>query len=139
MKKLICLLIALTSSHLPAHEIEGTLVLKGSLKAKIMVNNIKTDCKVKVDEVKNLMEEDSFGNPAYKIKLEISLNGRDKDRKVKFDQKVWVNNLFEEGNGSIVKDLEYSSPEGTKLFVNHQGHMKSVQFIYSGQKISCAF
>lgn len=139
MKKLICLLMVLTSTQLMAHEIEGTLVLKGSLKTKITVNRIKTECKVKVHDVKNLMEEDSFGNPAYKIKLEISLSGRDKDRRVKFDQKVWVNNLFKDGNGSIVKDLEYASPEGTKLFVNNQGRMKSVQFTYSGQTISCDF
>ena len=140
MKYLI--LLSLFSTQLVmAHLIEGTPVLKGSLKTKVVVSGISTTCRVKVDEVKNLLEEDSFGNPAYKVDLKISLSGDDYDRRiyVRYDYKVQVANLFPQGRGTIVKDLEYVGKDGTILNIKADGRLKNVSFSYNSQLITCSF
>lgn len=141
MKTIIALLSTAFILSASAHNIEGTLVLKGTIKTKIMVNNLKTTCKVKVEKVKNLMLEDSFGNPAYNVRLDINLSGNDYERNlsVKFDRDFWVNNLFSTNSGSMVKDLEYASEEGTQMLINRQGRIKSVSFPFNGRQINCAF
>lgn len=124
-----------------AHLIEGTQILKGSIKTKIVVNTVKTTCKVKVDKVKNLMQEDSFGNPAYNVKIDLSLDGDDLQRNltVRYDKEVWFNNLFTSGNRSEVRDLEYAAADGSQMNIDSSGRIKSVSFPYNTRTITCAF
>ena len=124
-----------------ANTVEGTLVLKGSIKTKIYVNNLKTTCKVKVEKVKNLMQEDSFGNPAYNIRLDINLSGNDHERNlsVKFDREFWINNLFSVGNRTEVRDLDYASNEGVRMTIDRRGRIQKVVFPFHSQIITCSF
>lgn len=142
MKHIILLLAAYAlAAQANAHTIEGTLMLKGALKTKITVNNLKTTCKVKVEKVKNLLVEDSFGNPAYDVRASMSLDGSDFERNlsVKFDKEFRLNNLFTVGNGTEVRDLEYQSTEGATMLIDNQGRIKNATFPTQYGKISCAF
>ena len=67
MKTIILMLTMLLSVEAFSHEIKGTLILKGTAKTKIVLNGMEVRCHVKVDEVKNNMVEDSYGNPAYRV------------------------------------------------------------------------
>jgi hypothetical protein len=50
MNKLLSIILIAYSSAVFAHEIEGTLMLKGSLKTKIVVNGVKSTCRLKVEK-----------------------------------------------------------------------------------------
>ena len=141
MKKIIIASLISLSAVSSAHMIEGTPVLKGAIKTKIYVNNIKTTCRVKVEKVKNLMLEDSYGNPAYNVRVSISLSGNDYEsgRSVKFDREVWINNLFSVGARTEVRDFEYASSDGISLKIDRNGRIKVVSFPYSGKTITCSF
>lgn len=141
MKKIIFGLIATTALTAQAHTIEGTLVLKGAIKTKIVVNNLTTTCKVKVEKVKNLMLEDSYGNPAYDVRVNMNLDGSDQERRrlVKFDKDFRLNNLFVVGTGTEVRDFEYQSAEGATMTIDGQGRIKNVSFPTPYGKINCAF
>ncbi|HXH73785.1 MAG TPA: hypothetical protein VNJ08_02400 [Bacteriovoracaceae bacterium] len=136
MKYLITALMALSSLALMAHEIEGVQMLKGTLKTEVRVNGIKTTCKVQIEDVKNLMEEDKFGNPAYKVKVEVSLSGGEflSSRKVKLDKKLTMNNLFEDG----VRDLEYRG-DGVKLTIQKDGRLSEAHINYHYGPVICNF
>ncbi len=124
-----------------AHTIEGTLILKGTIKTKIVVNRVETTCKVKIEKVKNLLVEDSFGNPAYNVRATISLDGDNMERNlsVKMDKEVWFNNLFTVATGSEVRDLEYKTAGGSKMMIDSQGRIRSVSFLYKSRPINCVF
>lgn len=142
MKKQLIVILSLISIGAMAQEIKGTLMLKGSLKTKIVVNGIKTVCKIKVDKVKNLLEEDSFGNPGYQAKVQISLDGSDLERniKVKFDKDLTVTNMHTENNVRMVKDLHYfSAAEEVKVTIDSEGRLVSTSFLYQQQSILCNF
>jgi hypothetical protein len=141
MKKIIFGLLAITALSANAHVIEGTLVLKGAIKTKIVVNTLKTTCKVKVEKVKNLLVEDSFGNPGYDLRVNMSLDGSDFERSlsVKFEKEFRMNNLFTTGSGTEVRDLEYFSSEGATLNVDKEGRIKAASFPTQYGKINCAF
>jgi hypothetical protein len=141
MKTLVTVLL-LISSTLVAHEIQGTLMLKGALKTKVMVNGVKTICKLKVEKVKNLLEEDDFGNPAYQARIDISLDGSDLERgiRVKYAKELTVNNLHQEGAVKKVKDLEYfSAVDKVKVLIDQQGRLVETSFAYGSQLITCVF
>jgi hypothetical protein len=141
MKNIIIVSLAALSMNLNAHMIEGTLMLKGAIKTKIRLNGIKTTCKVKVEKVKNLLVEDSFGNPAYDVKINVDLSGSDYQRgvSVNFDRDFRMINLFTIGNGTEVRDLEYFSNDGASLKIDKEGRVKSIAFPYNYQTISCVF
>lgn len=140
MKALIIFLLTLSSVY--AHEIIGTQVLKGSKKTKVYINNVKTTCEVDVEKVRNLMEEDSFGNPAYKVRVTAELNGKDKKRKIKIKHKkeFQMINLHPDGEKSRVEDFRYISQEdGAEMEIDHDGRLRSFHFTFENQKISCLF
>lgn len=141
MKHLIIGLIAAFSMSAFAHKIEGTLILKGSIKSKIVVNTVKTNCKLKIEKVKNLMVDDSFGNPAYNVRAKISLDGEDLSRNisVKFDKEVWFNNLFTVASGTEVRDFDYAAADGPKMKIDSEGRVIFVSFLYNSRPINCAF
>lgn len=141
MKKLITLL-ALFSLEAYAQEIEGTLMLKGTLKTKIFVNSVKTTCKLKVEKVRNLMEEDKFGNPGYQARVQISLDGSDFERniKVKYDKELTIINMHEVDGVKIVKDFDYfNEAEQVKVVIDKAGRLVSTSFLYQNQPILCKF
>lgn len=142
MKKQLILFLSLISVGAVANEIQGTLMLKGSLKTNIMVNGVKTVCKFKVEKVKNLLEEDSFGNPGYSARVQISLDGRDIERgiKVKLDKDLTVTNLHLEKNLRQVKDFEYvSTADNVKVTIDEEGRIVSTSFPFQQQTIQCNF
>lgn len=142
MKNLFLALMTLTVLSAQAHEIEGTLMLKGALKTKIMVNGIKTTCKLKVEKVKNLLEEDSFGNPGYQAKVEISLDGSDFERglRVKMDKTLVLTNMHTEGDIRKVKDLEYiSAADKVSVLIDSEGRLVATTFPYANQMLTCKF
>ena len=141
MKTLIAL-IAFASLSASAYEIKGTLMLKGSLKSKIVVNTVKTTCKLKVDKVTNILDEDEFGNPGYQARVEISLDGNDWERqlKVKFEKKLVVVNMYDVNGRKFVSDNEYRSVDGSiKVFIDDEGRLLETSFPFQNQNIKCVF
>ena len=135
MKYLILSVLVISSAM--AHTITGTPILKGSLKTKVTVNTVETECRVKVEKVKNLLEEDSFGNPAYNVRVNIALSGKDLKKKieVKLDRDFQFRNLYADG----VRDYEYFSDEGATLKIKTDGRLQSVVVPYGTQKVTCNF
>lgn len=142
MKKILIALVSLASLSSIAAPIEGTLMLKGSLKTKIVVKSVKSTCRLKVDKVKNILEEDSFGNPGYSAKVEISLDGNDLERniRVKVDKKVTVTNMHTIGDVRQVKDLDYfHEAEKITVTIDKEGRLMSTSFPFENQTITCNF
>lgn len=136
MKILGLFFLLLNSNFSFAKEIQGTLVLKGTLKSELFLLNKKTSCKVKVQEVKNLMEEDQYGNPAYKIKINVELSGGDffSPDRIKFDQTAILTNLFPDG----VSDLSYAG-SNFNLLINSDGRLNQLRFLYKNNTVICKF
>lgn len=143
MKNIIILIFCFFTYSVFSHEIEGTLILRGSIKTKITVNGINTTCKAKVEKVKNLLEEDSYGNPAYKVLMELSLNGKSSDntRVIKSERDVWFDNLFTvSADKKEVRDFEYkSSTVDAFMKIDKDGRIKEVRFPFNNQSITCLF
>lgn len=141
MKKLLILSLIL-SSAVGAHTIKGTLILKGSLKSKVFVNGVETTCRVKIDKVKNILDEDSYGNPGYRVTGEVNLDGRDQKRKItiKSEQKLVFTNFFAIGNKIEARDLNYAANNGAAtMAINEDGRLLEVQISYQSQKVTCLF
>jgi hypothetical protein len=141
MNLLISMIGLLISLNLWAHQIKGIQILKGAIKTKIIVQSVPSVCRVKVDKVKNLMKEDQFGNPAYKVFINVDLFGEDlkKNKRIEFNQDFLMNNLFETASGTEVRDLEYLSKEGAQLLIDDSGRILSGVFPTPFGKISCLF
>lgn len=131
----------LLSSTAFAQNFTGIPVLKGSLKTKILVKGTQTTCKIKVVKVRNLMEEDSFGNPGYRVRIEADLDGRDSERRpvVKFDREFTLTNFWQQNGQVIVKDLEYGSNDGANLTIKPDGRIKAFSFPFENEKVTCSF
>ena len=143
MKKIILCALVISSSAFAA-QFQGTMVLKGSLKSKVTVNGVETTCRASVDKVKNILEEDSNGNPGYRLRLAVKLDGRDEKRKieVKVDQTATVNNFFKVGDKVEARDLEYADSEtnsGLTMKIDYEGRIKSVSVPFQGQSVTCLF
>ena len=142
MKKILLASMIVFSSLGFAREFEGTMVLKGSLKSKVFINNVETTCRAKVEKVKNILEEDSFGNPGYTIKVNVSLDGNDDKRKIKIkmDQVANLTNFHKVGNKIQASDLNYADEvTGMSLDIDYEGRLKNVKVNYQGQRITCLF
>ncbi len=145
MKKFILLaVLALPAVSSAAHEIEGTMVLKGSLKSKVFINAVETTCRAEVEKVKNILAEDSYGNPGYRVRLKVTLDGRDEKRKIEIKQetKVSVTNFFKVGDKVEARDLNYADDEtatGTTLDISPEGRLVKVKVAYKNQFVTCLF
>lgn len=129
----LTLVFVSTSAPVFSHTIQGTLVLKGRLKTD-RVDGSRQTCKIKIEEVKNLLLQDSFGNPAYKVLVAISVG--------KYQRTLWFNNLFQlESGTSIVKDLEYHASNAPHtMSINSQGRIKNIKIKKnSSHYITCHF
>jgi hypothetical protein len=141
MKTTIIALAAALSFTASAHTIQGTLILKGSARTKIVLEGISTTCKAQVEKVKNLLREDSYGNPAYNVRVDVDLSGYD-DKSGKFlrhSQEFWFNNLFTVGDKTEVRDLDYVAPGGATLKIDGQGRIQTITFPYNGRPLTCNF
>lgn len=141
MKKIIALSALFIMSSAFASDILGTQVLKGNLKTAIVVNGQPTACKVEIDNVKNMMEEDSYGNPAYKLQLEVKLvaNEGKEGSKTLVKRSFNLNNLLVDGSTSTVRDFDYKSADGATMKINAEGRLVSVGFPFENQIIRCSF
>ncbi len=137
MKYFILLLSLSTFAN--AHVIQGNPILKGSLKTKLMIGVVEATCRVEVEKVKNLMQEDAFGNPAYRVRLEINVSGKEKKEEVKISRNVEFVNLFQEGSTLIVKDFDYYAKDGSTLKIKADGRLESLTLPLDNQKITCSF
>ena len=148
MKTLLITLLLTTAAH--AHEIKGTLILKGTAKTEIMVDGIKTKCNVKVDEVKNTMTEDSFGNPAYRVWTKIELDGRSEEsrnnrrvnrREINHKVDIRFTNMHVEGAGTAVSDENYigETDKAASLKIDEKGRIRSVVFSVGAKPFICNF
>ena len=139
MKMLLPLLFMISS--VSAGEIQGIQMLKGAISTKVEVKTIKAKCEVDVEKVKNLMEEDSSGNPAYVVRISLSLSGDNSKKKIKikYRKEHKMINLFTEGAKSEVKDLEYFSAEGATMEIYETGRIKSFNFNFEGEAVTCLF
>lgn len=141
MKVLLTLALVFSIQSSFAHEIEGTQMLKGGRDTKIIVKDVKTKCSFDVEKVRNLMEEDSFGNPAYKVRVEVELSGKDKKKKleIKFKKKYELTNLFKTASGSEVRDYDYASEDGARLKIDRAGRVSEIHFPFENETISCLY
>ena len=142
MKNIILLIGLLFAIGASAHTITGTPVLKGTLKSKLMVDGVKSTCKVQIEKIWSTNNEDSFGNPGYMVRMDLSLSGNDIDtgKTVKVDQKLMLTNMFVNGTSSTVKDYEYlSEDKKVTLTIKTDGRLNTVAFPYKTQKVTCAF
>lgn len=124
-----------------AQTITGIPVLKGSLKTKILVRSIQTTCRVKVIKIRNLMEEDAFGNPGYRLRVEANLEGKNDKQEtvVKFDKEFALTNFWAVNGQTVAKDLDYTSTDGAYLRIKPDGRLQTFSFQYGGEKITCSF
>ncbi len=142
MKTITLVVISLISLSALAHTIEGTLILKGTVRTKFDLNGLSTTCRAQVEKVKNLLQEDSYGNPAYNVRVDVGLSNYDETtgKFLRFSQELWFNNLFAVGgNKTEVRDLDYAAPGGATLKIDGQGRIRSVTFPYSGRPLTCNF
>jgi len=136
---LMTLLLATTAAH--AHEIKGTLVLKGTAKTKIVFSGIETKCNIKVDEVKNTLTEDSFKNPAYRVWTKIELSGRQGDRVVSEKADIRFVNIHADGAGTKVSDESYvgETEKRATLRIDDRGRIRTATFPIGAQLVTCNF
>jgi hypothetical protein len=129
------ILLSCLSLNVLSHTIKGTMVLKGPLKTRVFIKNKETSCRIKIEKVKNLLEEDSFGNPAYKVRAQVGLDS------INFEKDIWLNNLFSLGKDrSEVRDFEYHSEDNSiKMKIDDTGRIKTVLVRYKNTDISCFF
>lgn len=135
-------LLAIASLNTFAHTILGTPLLKGSIKTKIIVDTLETTCRVKIDKVRNLTFEDSYGNPGYTVQAIITLDASNIERNlsVSFKQNVKFENMHTVGDKIEARDFDFKSESGTETMkIDKEGRIKSVTFNYNAQKTTCSF
>lgn len=135
------LLALAVSSMVSAHEIIGTPILKGSIKTKVVVDGLSATCKVKVFKPRNLMVEDSYGNPAYTVNTEVNLDASNDERAkvISYYKYVTFTNIFPVGDKTEVRDFDYSSKDGETLKIDGAGRLKAYSFSYNQKTITCSF
>lgn len=141
MKNTLLVLAALASLNASAHMIKGNPILRGSIKTKVLVESVQTTCKVKIEKPKNHLVEDSYGNPAYKVATEVNLTGSDSKREIKIDftKQISFTNLWQVGEKTEVRDLEYAALDGSLMKIDDAGRLKEFSFLYKEKRITCSF
>lgn len=139
MKTLLITLLLASVAH--AHEIKGTLILKGTAKTKVMVDGIESKCHVKVDEVKNTLTEDSFKNPAYRVWTKVELSGKAGDVKIEHKTELRFTNLHADGDGTKVSDDSYvgETEKRATMKIDEKGRIRTVVFPVGARLVTCTF
>jgi hypothetical protein len=140
MKTLLITLL-LSASVAEAHVIKGTLILKGTAKTKVQVDGIESKCSVKVDDVKNTLTEDSFGNPAYRVWTKVELSGKAGELKIEHKADLRFTNIQASGTGTVVSDENYigETEKRASLKIDEKGRIRSVVFPVGAKSITCTF
>lgn len=123
MKTFIAVLM-LTAVAAQANTIKGTMVKTGSIKSQTYVRGAQVKCSAKIDgkglfggksDVQNLLQEDQFGNPAYKVNVTIELKSKDRDIvDLKFKERITFTNLHASGVSDVLyKTLTPEAPAPT--------------------------
>jgi hypothetical protein len=142
MKNLIVGTLMLIPTFGHAKIFNGTMVLKGSVKSKIALNGVETTCRVEIEKVRNILDEDSYGNPGYRVRANVKLDGQDEKRKIviKHEQKANLTNFHKVGDKVEARDLEYADVDtGITMAVNDDGRLEKVSLKHEGKNISCLF
>lgn len=131
----------LLSSTAFAQSITGVAVLKGSLKTKTLVRGYQSTCKVKVDSIRNIRDEDFYGFPGYTVVIKVSVDGSNEkqEKVVSIDRQFTVTNFWNEGGKVIAKDLDYFSTDGANLTIKPDGRLKAFAFNDNSSRINCNF
>ena len=139
MKTLLITLLLASVAH--AHEIKGTLILKGTAKTKVMVDGIESKCHVKVDEVKNTLTEDSFKNPAYRVWTKVELSGKAGDIKIEHKAELRFTNLHADGAGTKVSDDSHlgETEKRATMKIDEKGRIRAVVFPVGAKLVTCTF
>ncbi len=135
MKTLFAILF-LSSFSASAVEIIGTEPIKGTARTKATVRGSKASCSVDVQKVRNAMEEDSYGNPAYSLTVTVSLSGNGVDLK----KSLVMINLFKEGEDKrVVRDFDYYSTDGSVMKIDEDGRLSAFHITYNSERVKCEF
>ena len=163
MKTMIALLMITTAAQ--AHTIRGTMVRYGEVKSSTMVRGVEVKCSVDVagggllggrGDVRNLLKDDQFGNPGYKVSATVKLKSKDRDLvDLKFDEKITFSNLHASGVSdthyvTLIPEAPAPTPQrpnpvaprpGTSasLTVNDLGNITAVQVQTAIGPVSCTF
>jgi hypothetical protein len=123
-----------------AHTIVGTPMLEGSIKTEVLVGKIKAKCRMSIDEIGNMMKEDSHGNPAYFVNFELTLSDGF-EGKIDFKKKDRLINIFKIADGNTeTRDFEYSTQDGSvKVKIDNEGRLLSTKFVYKSIPLNCQF
>jgi hypothetical protein len=141
MKHLL-IALALISTNALAHTITGQMVLKGTAKTKVMIQGSEVKCNIKIDEIKNNLIEDSFGNPAYRVWTKIDLaSSFSATTPIKYKLDVRFTNIHQTTQGRIVRDDLYVGEDvpRARMTVNEKGRIKQVVFPIGAEIITCNF
>lgn len=139
MKTLLLSLLLATVAH--AHEIKGTLILKGTAKTKVQVDGIESKCSIKVDDVKNTLTEDSFGNPAYRVWTKVELSGKAGEIKIEHKAEIRFTNMHVDGTSTKVSDEIYlgETEKRASLKIDEKGRIRSAVFPVGAKLVTCTF
>jgi hypothetical protein len=139
MKTLLTALLLISVAH--AHEIKGTLILKGTAKTKVVVDGIEAKCNVKVDDVKNTLTEDSFKNPAYRVWTKVELSGKAGEIKIEHKADLRFTNIHADGTRTKVSDESYigETEKRASLKIDEKGRIRSLVFPVGAKSITCTF
>jgi len=141
MKTLILTLVMI-AGQAQAHMITGQRVLKGTARTKVPLQGQELNCHVKVDEVKNNLVEDDFGNPAYYVWTKIDLrSGLSSAEPVNHSLNVRFTNIARVGSGTMVSDEDYRGEDVTaaRMRVDERGRIRSVTFPVGARSVTCNF
>jgi hypothetical protein len=139
MKTLLISLLLATVAQ--AHEIKGTLILKGTAKTKVQVDGIESKCSVKVDDVKNTLTEDSFGNPAYRVWTKVELSGKAGETKIEHKADLRFTNIHADSTRTKVSDESYigETEKRASMKIDEKGRIRSLVFPVGAKSITCTF
>jgi hypothetical protein len=140
--KYLLIALSLVSTASMAHTITGQMVLKGTAKTKVMIQGSEARCNVKIDEIKNNLVEDSFGNPAYYVWTKIDLTSSlSATTPIKYKLDVRFTNIHKTTDGRIVRDDLYVGEDvpRARMTVNEKGRIKQVVFPIGAETITCNF
>lgn len=164
MKTFIAALL-LTTFAAQANDIKGTMVLTGTAKSVTFVRGAEVRCSVKIDgkglfgkksDVQNLLEEDEFGNPAYKVYATVELKSKDKELlDLRFAEKITFTNLHASGvSDSLYVTMTPKAPAPTaarpnpvaprkgteaRFTIDDMGNIKVLQVQTSVGVVNCSF
>ena len=164
MKTLMTALL-LISAAAHAHDIKGTMVRPGVAKGTAFVRGAEVKCSMDINgkrlfggvsDVRNALEQDQYGNPAYKVTAKVSLKSKDREiADIKFEERITFINLHDSGvSDSLYVTFTPKAPAPTpqipnpvtprkgteaKFVSDDNGNITSLQVQTSIGPVNCSF